>query len=194
MPKAFGGDLAALEREFAAQGYDLMDEVMGKGYEAERLADLAKGAGTKQIPFPGTGRDPATLVGVEIVGAEVDEFDYPMCLQCKDGERVTIEMGGAMGRYHSLQCDGLLSRALTRATKERPVKILKAATVQRRSLVKGRRMYMVGVQKPYIETYKMIGLRVQGMTRIGYIWGQDTENDEMSMKYCDAMTVKDGTD
>ncbi|KAL8894553.1 MAG: hypothetical protein Q9207_008477 [Kuettlingeria erythrocarpa] len=137
---------------------------------------------TKIIPFPGDridARNPSTLVGLHIkAGSIVGEYWYPYIIQTVEEGAINIELRPP-GNFHSLHINEDLEEAIDAATDEKPVEILEAVLGHRIRHVRWpnwvEKEEMRGRVK--IEEFDVIGLRLAGMRRIRWIWGEDDEQE-----------------
>ncbi len=137
---------------------------------------------TKIIPFPGDkidARNPSTLVGLHIkAGSIVGDYWYPYIIQTVEEGAINIELRPP-GNFHSLHIKADLKEAIDAATDEKPVEILEA--------VLGRKIKNVRCPdwvedeemrgRAKIEEFDVISLRLAGMWRIRWIWGEDDEQE-----------------
>ena len=142
-------------------------------------------------PFSGEGLDPSTLVGLHIKKTNIrgcalekshDYCLYPTLKLVEGAEEVhfTIDCERHDARYHGFEMDRKLSDALREIVEEKPVKIAEA--------VAGTcwRFTPKPVRKGYGEhIYKAVGLRLEGMDDIGWIWGRESKNGGTIFSYCD---------
>lgn len=137
--------------------------------------------------FSGKGLDPSSLVGLHIKKMNVHSSHpekYPI-LKLVEGEKevyFTTHCERHDPQYHDLEMDLKLDHALGAITEEKPVKIAEA--------VAGTRWKFAPkpVRKGYGEhSYKMVGLRLEGMDDIGWIWGRESKNGSTIFSYCDVI-------
>lgn len=141
-------------------------------WEAERKEDLKKPVGTTIIPFDNNEWDPAQLVGLHVTGVSSEDYAYPWEIHVQEHEEpIEIELSNG-GRYHGPTMDVRLRTVLRRATKKRPLQILEGVVGQRRTKVKwpASSHFPDMRGKTFMEEYRLVGLRLEGMDKIGWIW------------------------
>ncbi|KAL8920625.1 MAG: hypothetical protein Q9208_006107 [Pyrenodesmia sp. 3 TL-2023] len=133
---------------------------------------------TTVIPFTSNhkdARDPSTLIGLHVkAGSNVGEFEYPYVIQTVEEGVVHIELH-LSGRYHTLHLDHHLYMAIEAATNHKPVKIVEAVFGRRSIDVRWPKWCWVKDLRGKIvkEEFDVIGLRLENMTAMGWIWGED---------------------
>ena len=140
-------------------------------------------------PFLGKGCDPSALVGLHIEKTNVRGYSLEISPTLKLVEvakevRFVIDCERHDIRYHGFEMDQNLADALKVITKEKPVKIVEAVTGACWRFVSN------PVRKGYGEhKYNMVGLRLEGMEGIGWIWGRESKSSGTIFSYCDVITV-----
>ncbi|EPS37229.1 hypothetical protein H072_9021 [Dactylellina haptotyla CBS 200.50] len=125
--------------------------------------------------------DPASLIGKHIIGF-LDDYPLYLTLLEDNGKTLEIHFGGEYGGGKDFEyfIDDTLRTALELAAKRgkaKPTKIIDAHTAE------VNKPYEVPVNqklpehngKIWHDKFSVVGLRLEGMKQIGYIWGEDTE-------------------
>ncbi len=143
------------------------------------------------IPFTNEkndARDPSTLVGLQIKsGSSVGGYLCIYTIQTVEEGPINIELR-VDGDFESLRADIELWRAIAAATDKKPVQIVEAV-LGRRSINRrwpdwrGNEEMRGKVRR---EEFDVIGLRLAGMSAIGWIWGEYDEQDFYKAHYASA--------
>ncbi|KAF3914667.1 hypothetical protein AA313_de0204529 [Arthrobotrys entomopaga] len=134
--------------------------------------------------------NPENLVGKYVIGF-LD--DYPLSITLPGGdEPVEIHFGGKYGggKDFEYKIDGHLRAALERAARfgsQNPCKIIAAHTAEATMTysVPPNRNLPQYTGKQWNDKLSVVGLRIEGMKEMGYIWGEDVEKAwEETCLYC----------
>ena len=154
---------------------------------------------TTIIDWDGIGTDPATLVGLQIYGFVLNEEGCELVLDVGQGQQIRIEARYASMRYAEIAMDEHLHAAISHLEREhdygqankplendptrKPLLVLEASLGIRRSTV-AKDPQESSRKKPELETWvenhKVIGLRLQGMKAMGWIFCRDGEDDPLN--------------
>ncbi|KAF2416695.1 hypothetical protein EJ08DRAFT_703567 [Tothia fuscella] len=128
-------------------------------------------------------RDPCTLVGLHVC-RDLERHALGHLLIHIDEERhekqtvpAVVVDAGPLGRYHRLVLEPSLSSAFKSIKHEQPVKIMEAVTgVMRKNMIVPN---IVGESMKITHTdgFYLLGLRLEGMSEIGWICGQDANKE-----------------
>ncbi|MCJ1451009.1 hypothetical protein MMC28_001343 [Mycoblastus sanguinarius] len=137
---------------------------------------------TKLIPFEGEkhGRDPATLVGHRITSYELEpEYEPYLKLLTDKGLVNILQWSGP--RYAHMAMDESLEAALGAGAGEgkKPGVLITEAAVGKRS----------GLTAGYYD-YRVIGIKLEGMQEMGFVFCQDGENDPYSVPFGDVLVAE----
>ncbi|KAK6499114.1 hypothetical protein TWF481_011685 [Arthrobotrys musiformis] len=133
----------------------------------------------KIIPFTGPGEDPASLVGLLLISA-TPIHGYPLTLsfrQYRKGPRDVEIHSSVLGRFFHVEVCDLLREHLPKATGIHPLKVIAAAFGSKKV------EYSAPYALPYrhlfrkkrTDEYNLIGLQLEGMSRMGWIWAEDLD-------------------
>ncbi|KAI4137879.1 MAG: hypothetical protein LQ341_004934 [Variospora aurantia] len=120
-------------------------------------------------------RDPHTLIGLHVKGGSLlGQYDNPFVIQTVEKGPILIGLRNT-GPFHTLHIGKYLLTALEAATDENPLKILGAALGRRSTDVQwptdSVNVELRGKFKE--EVFELIGLRLEGMRCMAWIWGED---------------------
>ncbi|KAK6523395.1 hypothetical protein TWF281_001375 [Arthrobotrys megalospora] len=142
--------------------------------------------------------DPASLIGKHVTGF-LD--DYPLYLTLAEAPEKPLEIhfGGEYGGGKDFEyfIDEHLRSALEKAAKNGskvPVKIIDAhvgETTKKYEVPHNEKLPQHN-GKPWYDRFTCVGLQLEGMKEIGYMWGEDTEKawDEFCL-YCGTFIATD---
>ncbi|KAK6339925.1 hypothetical protein TWF718_009314 [Orbilia javanica] len=131
------------------------------------------------IPFTGPGEDPAVLVGLRLISVS-QLHQYPLILSFRQYRRAPRDVqihSSVVGRFFNVEVCDLLREHLPKASDIHPLKVIAAAfgskkveysapySLQHRDLFR----------KKQVDEYKLIGLQLEGMNRMGWIWAEDLD-------------------
>ena len=194
-------DNMAAKRKGSEQQKQSQPEVDRTGYDPRKVLSETSNHTATTWPtsnenivigtFSGKGLDPSSLVGLHIKKTNFHSDPlgtYPILKLVEAAEEVyfTVDCERHDARYHSFNMDPNIAYALTAIAEEKPVKIVEA--------VAGTywRFAPEPVRKGYGEhSYNMVGLRLEGMDRIGWFWGRETKNGSTIFSYCDVIIMVD---
>lgn len=166
---------------------------------------------TTIIDWDGIGVDPTTLVGLPIYGFVLNGEGCEMVLDIGEGQEIRIEARYASMRYAEIAMDEPLHTAINHLERERhygkenkplendptrkPLLIVEAALGMRRSTVAkepqepSRRKSEL---ETWVENHKVVGLRLQGMKAMGWIFCRDGEDDPWNPGFESVAVVGNG--
>lgn len=124
------------------------------------------------VPFDGKGRDPAGLVGMKF-----DTFEHDpagLVLHCTNNETITIDFWEIFLRYAQIKADDVLLEALSRYTEGEEAKDggEKGLLIEEAA---------VGMRQGPQGEYRVVGIRVEGMETMGWVFCEDEELDDMGL-------------
>ncbi|KAK6352134.1 hypothetical protein TWF730_008965 [Orbilia blumenaviensis] len=146
---------------------------------ANLKAPLANPENVKPIPFKDTGKDPASLVGQLLISA-TPIGQYPLTLSFRQTRRPPLDVqihSVVLGRFFNIEVCDLLREHLSKASDVRPLKVIAATLGTKRVeysapyCMKKRSLF----RKKQTDVYDLIGLQLQGMSRMGWIWAEDLD-------------------
>ncbi|KAJ6263823.1 hypothetical protein Dda_2395 [Drechslerella dactyloides] len=127
--------------------------------------------------FKCRGRDPQTLVGKHIIKS-TPWHSYPMVLTLREEPKAIHINGTVTGRFFTIEtCDSLKTH-LAKASPKTPLKIIAAAWGQKQVAYTAprcpekRELY----GKKQVDLFNLVGLQLEGMQEIGWIWSEDMIN------------------
>ncbi|KAK6523394.1 hypothetical protein TWF281_001374 [Arthrobotrys megalospora] len=133
----------------------------------------------KTVPFTGKGGDPASLVGLLLIGA-TPIHQYPLILSFRQPRKAPRDVeihSDVLGRFFNIEVCDLLREHLPQASGVRPLKVIAAEFGSKRVeysapySLKCRQWF----KKKRTDEYNLIGLQLQGMDRMGWIWAEDLD-------------------
>ncbi|EPS37246.1 hypothetical protein H072_9020 [Dactylellina haptotyla CBS 200.50] len=139
---------------------------------------------TIEFPFKEKHRDPATLVDLYILSA-TKEYSYPLILEVCEGPRRSrrhqpfqVEIHSeCLGRFFTIETCDLLREHFQRLTPSKSLKIIAAASGSKQVIYAAplcpKKRRMQGTKQT--EKYHLIGLQLEGMDEMGWIWAEDME-------------------
>ncbi|KAK6499113.1 hypothetical protein TWF481_011684 [Arthrobotrys musiformis] len=143
--------------------------------------------------------DPASLIGKHVIGF-LDDYPLSLTLSESPDKPLEIHFGGECGGGKDFEyfIDDHLRSALEKAASNDPhhcpVKIIDAYSgeVTKRYEIPSNDRLPQYRGKIWYDTFTCVGIRLEGMKEIGYIWGEDTGKswDELCF-YCGTFIATD---
>ncbi|KAF3923066.1 hypothetical protein ABW20_dc0105445 [Dactylellina cionopaga] len=136
-------------------------------------------ANVKPTSFPGQGRDPSTLIGLPLIAC-TPEYAYPLTLtfRQRSPKPLNIEIHSTiLGRFFNIETCDLLKTHLPKATRSKPLKVIATALGSKEVIyaaplcIKKRRLQ----GKRQVDKFNLIGIQLEGMDEMGWIWAEDME-------------------
>ncbi|KAK6538353.1 hypothetical protein TWF694_011233 [Orbilia ellipsospora] len=138
----------------------------------------------KLIKFPYNGKtvDPTSLIGLNFLSASA-EYSYPLTLTVRRGRQKQFKYeihSKCTGRFFNIQVSTNLKQQFSQATSAQPLKIIKAASGEKEVMYAAPMCHkickmrkMAGMKM--VDKFTLIGLQLQGMSEMGWIWAEDVE-------------------
>ncbi|KAK6513626.1 hypothetical protein TWF506_008063 [Arthrobotrys conoides] len=131
------------------------------------------------VPFAGPGENPADLVGLLLISA-TPIHHYPLTLSFRQPRGYPRDVqihSSVLGRFFNIEICDLLREYLSKASDVRPLKVIAAAfgSKQVEYSAPYSLRYRHLFRRKRVDEYNLIGLQLEGMNRMGWIWAEDLD-------------------
>ncbi|EGX53119.1 hypothetical protein AOL_s00007g68 [Orbilia oligospora ATCC 24927] len=131
------------------------------------------------VPFAGPGENPAVLAGLLLISA-TPVHQYPLTLSFRQPRRYPLDFqihSSVLGQFFNIEICDLLREHLSKVSSVHPLRVIDAAFGSKKVEYSApySLRYRHLFRKKRVDEYKLIGLQLEGMNRMGWIWAEDLD-------------------